>query len=384
MGLLNLAENIVRQRRIKGVTQEELADFIGVTKASVSKWETGTTTPDIQILPQIASFFDVTVDRLLGYEPQLGKEQIKLYYHRLAEEFADGSFEAVMEKSEALVKRYYCCYPFLEQMAVLWMNHACLAETQERQQEVIEKAILLCDRIIENSRNIGMCDNAVALKALMDLQLNRPEKVIEAFEEEKMDVNRIEDKGTLLTLAYMEVGNLEKAEKASQIGMYRSTMDLLGYGLHLMTVRGQDKEYCLEIIKRLDAIMNAFELERLNPNTAAGCHYRIAVQLCGYLQEGDKEWEECVYQRLEKYIAAVHRLFADGVRLHGDAFFSKLDEWIADLYLGADSVRSEKSVWKSAVEGLEHPVFLALSDRTRMENYKKRLQCERQADGDYK
>ena len=38
---LNLSENIIRLRRAKGVTQEELANFIGVTKASVSKWETG-------------------------------------------------------------------------------------------------------------------------------------------------------------------------------------------------------------------------------------------------------------------------------------------------------------------------------------------------------
>lgn len=39
MNVLNLSENIVRLRRERKITQEELADFIGVTKASVSKWE---------------------------------------------------------------------------------------------------------------------------------------------------------------------------------------------------------------------------------------------------------------------------------------------------------------------------------------------------------
>ena len=76
MNTLQFADNLTRLRREKKVTQEELADFIGVTKASVSKWETRQSLPDILILPQLASFFNVTVDELLGYSPQLSKEQI--------------------------------------------------------------------------------------------------------------------------------------------------------------------------------------------------------------------------------------------------------------------------------------------------------------------
>ena len=66
MNTLQFADNLTRLRREKKVTQEELADFIGVTKASVSKWETRQSLPDILILPQLASFFNVTVDELLG------------------------------------------------------------------------------------------------------------------------------------------------------------------------------------------------------------------------------------------------------------------------------------------------------------------------------
>lgn len=38
---INIARTIVTKRREKGMTQEELAEFMGVSKASVSKWETG-------------------------------------------------------------------------------------------------------------------------------------------------------------------------------------------------------------------------------------------------------------------------------------------------------------------------------------------------------
>ena len=60
--IFNLWDNIARLRRERKITQEELADFLGVTKAAVSKWENRQTTPDILLLPQLASFFEVTID----------------------------------------------------------------------------------------------------------------------------------------------------------------------------------------------------------------------------------------------------------------------------------------------------------------------------------
>lgn len=113
MSFLNLSQNLTRLRKEKKITQEELAEFVGVTKASVSKWETGATTPDIQILPVLAAFFDVSVDELLGYEAQLTKKQIQYLYHDLAKKFAEREFAEAWKESQELVKKYYGCYPFL-------------------------------------------------------------------------------------------------------------------------------------------------------------------------------------------------------------------------------------------------------------------------------
>jgi transcriptional regulator with XRE-family HTH domain len=46
------------------VTQQQLADAVGVTFQAVSKWENGTTVPDVGLLPEIADFFEVTIDGL--------------------------------------------------------------------------------------------------------------------------------------------------------------------------------------------------------------------------------------------------------------------------------------------------------------------------------
>ena len=62
---LRIAENLIRLRHERKITQEELADYIGVTKGSVSKWEKNISKPDLQTIPVLATFFGVTIDELL-------------------------------------------------------------------------------------------------------------------------------------------------------------------------------------------------------------------------------------------------------------------------------------------------------------------------------
>ncbi len=66
-------------RRKNDLTQEKLADFLGVTYQSVSKWECGTTMPDLSLIVLLARLFHVTTDRLLGAQ-QGEHDERKAYY----------------------------------------------------------------------------------------------------------------------------------------------------------------------------------------------------------------------------------------------------------------------------------------------------------------
>ena len=92
--------------------------------------ETGQSLPDLLLLPQIAAFFDVTVDQLIGYEPQLSEQQIRKIYQELSGDFVKLSFDEAIEKCRKLVKTYYACYPFLYQIGNLWLNHVSLPPPQ--------------------------------------------------------------------------------------------------------------------------------------------------------------------------------------------------------------------------------------------------------------
>jgi len=66
--MIKINENIALLRKKKGITQEELANILNVSNQAVSKWESGKCCPDMELLPDLAHYFEVSIDELLGYE----------------------------------------------------------------------------------------------------------------------------------------------------------------------------------------------------------------------------------------------------------------------------------------------------------------------------
>lgn len=179
---INIARAIVQGRRTKGITQEELAKFMGVSKASVSKWETGQSYPDITLLPHLAAYFNISIDELIGYEPWMTKEDIRRLYHNLSAKFSQLPFDAVLAECCEIIKKYYSCYPLLLQMCVLLINHLHLAPSKEEQTEIQIKVRDLCIKIKEESQDVSLAKQAVMIEALCELNLGNPAAVIDLMQ----------------------------------------------------------------------------------------------------------------------------------------------------------------------------------------------------------
>lgn len=70
-----LNENLQYLRKEAGLTQEQLAGKLGVTRQTVSKWENGASVPDADILSQMASVLDVSVSELLGISVETSSKE---------------------------------------------------------------------------------------------------------------------------------------------------------------------------------------------------------------------------------------------------------------------------------------------------------------------
>ena len=65
---MTIGVNIKRLRQNKGLTQEKLGEVLGISGQAVSKWESGAALPDITILPELADYFGISIDELMGYK----------------------------------------------------------------------------------------------------------------------------------------------------------------------------------------------------------------------------------------------------------------------------------------------------------------------------
>lgn len=369
MNGLNISENIVRLRHNKKITQEQLAEFTGVTKASVSKWENNQSTPDITILPQLAAFFDVTVDELIGYTPQLSKEQIQKLYQKFGKDFAERPFEEVMSETQDYVKRYYSCYPFLLQIGILWLNHYKMAKDDERRREICLSIEKLCRHIRTNCKDIRIHGNSVVLQALAYFQIGRMQEVIDELEEFSVSNSFSSQSSVLLTQAYAVLGNMGKADEYAQISMYKNIMNLLANATCYILIHIENLSVCEETIERVERLAEIYKLDDLNPNNVASFEYQAA--LC-YLAHGEKQK---AVKHIEQFVHCLSKLFSsEEMLLHGDSYFNRIEEWFDnELDNGTNAPRNRKVVLEEVKKTLDAAPFTALEGEPLFERIKKRL-----------
>ena len=81
--MLHLSENLKKYRLLKNLTQEDVAEYLGITAQSVSKWERGKSYPDITFLPALANIFETSVDLLIGMDT-IRAEETRYNIHKKA------------------------------------------------------------------------------------------------------------------------------------------------------------------------------------------------------------------------------------------------------------------------------------------------------------
>lgn len=366
-----LAENIIRLRHEKKLTQEDIANFAGVTKASVSKWENSQSLPDITILPVLANLFDVTIDELLGYEAQMEKKQIQKLYKELSELFAVRPFEEVYEKVRHYVKEYYSCYPLVLQMCFLMMNHYKLPKEPKVQEEVLLQIRKWCRHIQENCRVSSIQEDALSVQTMLDLFLGNYEAVISQLKESANPLRLSRSNNIILMQAFLMSQDTQNAEKYAQIYLVNALFEVMALSTLLLMVQMPDKERCSETMHRMDVLMETWQIENLNMNQAIQYYYQAAINQTFY------EEKEAAYKYLEKCINTGIALLKKNEQVfEEDAYFDRISEWMKELDMENVLPRDKKLISTDVMQLLEHPVLQQLAGEERFQKIKQHLERE--------
>lgn len=164
---MKIGEKIKQLRKTKGLSQDALANVLGVTFQAVSKWETGTTAPDVSLIPVIASYFNVSIDELFDYNTLENEKNID----DICRQAAMCRFEDPV-REEAILREGLKQFPVNEKMLtvlvyVLWSipgRDRDLIETCRQLIDCADNEGIRCDvlRILaEAYHRIGMYDQII-------------------------------------------------------------------------------------------------------------------------------------------------------------------------------------------------------------------------------
>ncbi len=134
-----LSENLKKYRIIKGLTQEDIAEYLGITPQSVSKWERGECYPDITFLPALANIFETSIDLLIGMDT-IRAQETRYNIHKKAVEFQrDGDYVS----AEKVYRDALLIYPNKPGMILGLAGVLALQGKTEEAIEMIERGLPL-------------------------------------------------------------------------------------------------------------------------------------------------------------------------------------------------------------------------------------------------
>ena len=172
-----LAENIRAFRKERSLTQEQLAEALGVTAGAVYKWEAKLSIPELELILQMADFFDTSVDVLLGYEVKDNRPEATV--KRLQEYRRRKDWDGLAEAEKAL-RKYPNSFQIVNASAALYRAFGFDSGDKalfRRALELLEQARLLlpqnddpqiseqtiCGRIADTYLGLGEADKAIEL-----------------------------------------------------------------------------------------------------------------------------------------------------------------------------------------------------------------------------
>lgn len=157
---LNFSENFKQLRKEKGDTQEKIAEVLGVTGQTVSRWELSICYPDLELLPSIANYFGVTVDTLLSNDNNSKEKDREIFYEKIY------SFDFKNSTESIDFARGYCRkYPDDDQYAyeLVCCINLYAAGNEERTARYMPILLKTAEKLLETRYRSGVIQMMTAL-----------------------------------------------------------------------------------------------------------------------------------------------------------------------------------------------------------------------------
>ena len=176
-----LGESIRNLRRKSGFTQEQLAEALGVSVSAVHKWETGKAAPELEMLVDIAEFFETSVDAMLNYgweKLSMGKAAEKLVQFSVDKNLDEG-----IQFAEKMLQKYPNSFDVVFRSAQLYYLKMD-GQYASRAVTLFQQALLLMDQNTNEQISALTIQNRIAM---CYCYMDQDDKAIELLKKHNVD-----------------------------------------------------------------------------------------------------------------------------------------------------------------------------------------------------
>lgn len=290
---IEIGQTIMQLRHARGITQEHLAEAVGVSAPAVSKWETGQSYPDIMLLAPLARYFDITVDTLLAYRPELTDDERNAEYERVNAVFDEKGWEAGLACCEALLREHPTDPTLRILLASGLMRNLIYADEQQREEGRARQIAWLKDAEAHADGNLALLTRYQLGTFYLSLrQLDEAETIFTSLEDIVINPRQ-----AMVTLRMLQ-GRNEEAVRLAQMNLMASIADAVNALLLLTSLYVSEEKHdeATRYAEAGDAMLKALGLGK--PFSAMTAQARMTAAKAA----GD---DEALLAAMEQYVGTM-------------------------------------------------------------------------------
>ena len=338
---LKLHENIKNFRKERGLTQEKLAEALGVTVGAVSKWENGNNTPDIIMLGILADFFDVSVDVLIGFD--MSSKRISDIVNRINTLSAERKYEEAITVSKDALTRYPHDFSILFATGMMYNAYAW----EHQDVELSKTAINILEEsklYLSQNTNPDINEFSIESTIAIDYIIVDEKEALKRFK--KINFGGINN--SILALVYLQNDDINESLNYSTMGMINSLGNMFNSSTPMiisLASSGSKKniDAALDLADTLLNIIDSFSYERVGYYTKMESTYHLLKAYLYACLNNDVEMQKNVDLSISKAKSYDNESGSNDLAKDFKFFYAKQKSFIAI-----------DSIGEKALDGLEN------------------------------
>ncbi len=254
---MTLGKVIRKYRKIRNLTQEEMATRLGVTAPAVNKWENENSYPDITLLAPLARLLGISLDTLLSFHEDLTMEEINKIVREADLKLKKESYDEAFQWAKKTLEQYPNCEQLILNIAIIFEAQRIVQEIS-KEAEYDEYFCSLYVRVLDSKDEairIGAADSLVRFY-MRKKQYDKAEKYLEYFSIQNPERKRKQAQ------IYAETGRIKEAFKAYEELLFtdyqRTSMEL--HGMYMLALQNNDKERAHKLVDKQRELAQCFEM----------------------------------------------------------------------------------------------------------------------------